>query len=71
MPYDVDYKIMMTFLEFYEVFLKFVNYKLYQNMNLVYPPKVDPVLEHSEYYTYSSFILEESKNTKEENEAKD
>lgn len=28
MPFDVDYKIMMTFLEFYKVMLKFVNFKL-------------------------------------------
>jgi pescadillo protein len=32
---------MLTFLEFYETLLSFVNYKLYTSMNLVYPPKVD------------------------------
>jgi hypothetical protein len=28
MPLDVDYKVMSTFLEFYVVLLKFVNFKL-------------------------------------------
>ena len=28
MPLDVDYKVMSTFLEFYLVFMKFVNFKL-------------------------------------------
>ncbi|CAK81464.1 unnamed protein product (macronuclear) [Paramecium tetraurelia] len=28
LPLDVDYKIMMTFLEFYQVLMKFVNFKL-------------------------------------------
>ncbi|KAJ3110601.1 mRNA-binding ribosome synthesis protein nop7 [Phlyctochytrium bullatum] len=40
-PADVDLKIMSTFLELHETLLKFVNYKLYTSMNLVYPPKVD------------------------------
>lgn len=30
LPFDVDYKVMMTFLEFYTVLLKFVNYRLYK-----------------------------------------
>jgi len=32
---------MMTFLEFYQTLLGFVNYKLYTDMNLIYPPKID------------------------------
>eukprot|EP01128_Nolandella_sp_AFSM9_P001171 TRINITY_DN1128_c0_g1_i2.p1 TRINITY_DN1128_c0_g1~~TRINITY_DN1128_c0_g1_i2.p1 ORF type:complete len:552 (-),score=149.36 TRINITY_DN1128_c0_g1_i2:494-2149(-) len=35
---DVDYKVMLTFLEFYEVLMGFVNYKLYQTLGLTYPP---------------------------------
>jgi len=32
---------MMTFLEFYQTLLGFVNFKLYSDMNLIYPPKID------------------------------
>lgn len=39
-PRDVDFRIMSTFLEFYEVMLKFVLFKLYHNANLKYPPAV-------------------------------
>jgi len=40
---DVDLKVMLTFLEFYEVLLHFVNYKLYHEAALVYPPALDAV----------------------------
>ena len=29
LPTDVDYRVMVTFLEFYETMLQFVNFKLY------------------------------------------
>ena len=41
LPLDVDYRVMMTFLEFYETQLHFINYKLYSGMGLKYPPKID------------------------------
>jgi len=40
MPSDVDYRIMLTFLEFYEALLQFVFFKLYHTQNLRYPPPV-------------------------------
>ncbi|RIA97078.1 Pescadillo N-terminus-domain-containing protein, partial [Glomus cerebriforme] len=40
-PDDVDFRIMLTFLEFYQTLLGFVNFKLYTDVNLVYPPKLD------------------------------
>lgn len=39
-PLDVDFKIMVTFADFYSTMLGFVNYKLYNSINLVYPPKL-------------------------------
>ncbi|KAJ3084688.1 mRNA-binding ribosome synthesis protein nop7 [Rhizoclosmatium hyalinum] len=39
-PKDVDFRIMATFLDLYETLVGFVNYKLYSDLNLVYPPKV-------------------------------
>ncbi|KAI8923074.1 Pescadillo N-terminus-domain-containing protein [Entophlyctis helioformis] len=40
-PSDVDFRVMGTFLELYETLLGFVNYKLYSDLGLVYPPKID------------------------------
>ncbi|XP_022124200.2 pescadillo homolog [Pieris rapae] len=37
---EVDFKIMSTFVEFYITMLGFVNFKLYNSLNLVYPPKL-------------------------------
>ena len=36
---DVDFRIMGTFIEFYATLLGFVNYRLYNSIGLVYPPK--------------------------------
>ncbi|RKF65300.1 Pescadillo-like protein [Erysiphe neolycopersici] len=38
---DVDFRIMGTFVEFYQVLLGFVNFRLYTSIGLVYPPKFD------------------------------
>lgn len=38
MPSDVDYRVMLTFMEFYEVLLQFVLHKLYHMQGLRYPP---------------------------------
>ncbi|NXO55386.1 PESC protein, partial [Aramus guarauna] len=40
-PTDVDYRVMATFTEFYTTLLGFVNFRLYQSLNLLYPPKLD------------------------------
>ncbi|WFD05121.1 mRNA-binding ribosome synthesis protein nop7 [Malassezia vespertilionis] len=40
-PTDVDFRVMMTFLELYQTLMGFVLYKLYFDENLVYPPKLD------------------------------
>ncbi|EPS64320.1 hypothetical protein M569_10461, partial [Genlisea aurea] len=42
---EVDYRVLLTFLEFYETLLGFVNFKLYQSINVKYPPILDPRLE--------------------------
>uniref|UniRef100_A0A7N0VEJ5 Pescadillo homolog n=1 Tax=Kalanchoe fedtschenkoi TaxID=63787 RepID=A0A7N0VEJ5_KALFE len=42
---DVDYNVMLTFLEFYETLLEFVNLQLYTAINVSYPPILDPELE--------------------------
>nr|XP_056715291.1 pescadillo homolog [Euleptes europaea] len=40
-PTDVDYRVMATFTEFYTTLLGFVNFRLYQSLNLHYPPKIE------------------------------
>lgn len=41
LPEEVDFRVMLTFLEFYRVVIKFVNFKLYSDLGLAYPPKRD------------------------------
>ncbi|KAF4540733.1 Ribosome biogenesis protein pescadillo [Lasiodiplodia theobromae] len=36
---DVDFRIMGTFVEFYTTLLGFVNFRLYNSVGLIYPPK--------------------------------
>lgn len=45
LPEDVDYRVMLTFLEFYVVMLAFVNYKLFHAMGCRYPPPTDAHLD--------------------------
>lgn len=40
-PSDIDFRIMLTFLEFYSTLLHFVLFKLYGDADLVYPPPID------------------------------
>ncbi|KAK2115558.1 mRNA-binding ribosome synthesis protein [Saguinus oedipus] len=40
-PTDVDYRVMVTFTEFYTTLLGFVNFCLYQSLNLHYPTKLE------------------------------
>lgn len=42
---DVDYRVMLSFLEFYTTMLQFVNFKLYHLLGLRYPPVLDERLE--------------------------
>lgn len=34
LPADVDYKVMVTFLEFYNTLLQFVNFKMYHSLGV-------------------------------------
>lgn len=46
-PDSVDMDTMFTFLELYHQLLKFVNYKLYNDADLIYPPSINHKLESS------------------------
>lgn len=45
LPTDVDFKVMLTFLELYQTTLRFVLFKLYHSLGLKYPPTIDAKLE--------------------------
>jgi pescadillo protein len=45
LPSDVDYRVMLTFLQFYEAMVKFVNFKLFHDEGLHYPPRLDEAKE--------------------------
>lgn len=40
LPFDLDYKVIGTFREFYVALLRFINFKLYSDLGLSYPPKL-------------------------------
>jgi pescadillo len=44
---DIDFRIMGTFVQFYMTLLKFVNFRLYSSIGLVYPPKFDQTKDDS------------------------
>merc|ERR1711970_1363804 len=44
-PNDIDYNVLSTFLDFYETLLKFVNFRLYKQSGLHYPPRIDDKLD--------------------------
>jgi pescadillo protein len=44
-PHDVDFRILLTFVDLYRTLIKFVLFKLYTEENLVYPPPINTELE--------------------------
>ncbi|XP_031551123.1 pescadillo homolog [Actinia tenebrosa] len=39
-PTDVDFRVMLTFVDFYKTMVGFINFKLYHEQNMFYPPKL-------------------------------
>ena len=61
LPTDVDYKVMLTFLDFYEVLMGFVLYRLYASLGLKYPPTIDAAKDEQGSWMYSVKTEEEKK----------
>lgn len=38
LPFDIDYKVIGTFIEFYLALMRFINFKLFKDLGLAYPP---------------------------------
>ena len=59
-PTNIDFKVMLSFLEIYTTVIGFVNYKLYSNLNLIYPPKpLDGVFSEKSAVYYGDDIYRE------------
>jgi len=43
LPFDIDYKVIGTFMEFYIALMRFANFKLYKDLGIQYPPVLDEV----------------------------
>lgn len=66
---NIDYKIMLAFLEFHEVLMGFVNFKLFHNLGLKYPPQhSEEKLSQGEFF---KSLIAESLTTKKEEETKE
>ncbi|KAL8153894.1 hypothetical protein V2J09_011654 [Rumex salicifolius] len=59
---DIDFGIMLIFQEFYETLIGFVNFRLYQSLNVKYPPILDPRLEAlaEELYALTRYVSAKS-----------
>lgn len=64
-PHDVDFRILLTFLDLYRTLLGFTMFKLYTEENLVYPPPMDTDLDESGE-TVGALKLVERKSANEE-----
>ncbi|KAH9968901.1 Pescadillo N-terminus-domain-containing protein [Russula dissimulans] len=58
-PSDVDVRVMLTFLELYQTLLGFVFFKLYTDIGLAYPPRMDTSKQDSGA-GIGAFTLEEN-----------
>jgi len=56
LPFDVDYKVMGTFTEFYIALLKFTNYKLFADLGVPYPVENFPVAQGAESGTGGQYF---------------
>ena len=55
LPFEVDYEVMTSFLELYQSLMKLINFKLYKDLGLEYPPPMSAV--DSNYFGYNSLVL--------------
>ena len=60
LPYNVDYKVMMTFLEFYITMMKFTLFKLYRTVNFKYPPTIHSTGDEFSYTQIHTDRVEDS-----------
>ncbi|KAL1914887.1 uncharacterized protein VTP21DRAFT_7803 [Calcarisporiella thermophila] len=66
-PSDVDFRVMLTFLEFYRTLVGFVNFRLFSDLKLVYPPRQDTSLANGAA-GLDAWVVEKSDDFSEEGE---
>jgi pescadillo protein len=59
MPSDVDFRVMLTFVEFYATLVGFINFKLYHSLNLKYPPQIEGLTPLPEAAVIPSQVVED------------
>lgn len=69
LPADVDFKVMLTFLELYQSTLQFVMFSLYNEMGIQYPPNVDDAVDSAGilYIGNTSKMIDEVKSDRDTN----
>ena len=67
-PHDVDFRILLTFLELYRTLISFVLFKLYTEENLVYPPPLDVELDEQGESVGALRLVERKEETGEKGE---
>jgi hypothetical protein len=55
MTFEVDYEIMLNFLELYTNLMKFVNLKLFKDIGMEYPPPLEN--QDSNFFSFSSLNI--------------
>lgn len=66
LPYDVDYRVMLTFLEFYENMLKFTLFKLYGSISIEYPPVLVKDIVDDQDFSYNAMSMKVTEKNAEE-----
>ncbi|KAJ3438616.1 pescadillo [Anaeramoeba flamelloides] len=71
-PKDVNFNIMITFVQFYKTTLTFINHRLYHELGMVYPPKFDDekIKSGEIYETVLWEQVKDSKNKKNKKQKK-
>ncbi|KGQ89453.1 pescadillo [Candida albicans P94015] len=69
-PTDVDFRIMLTFLEFYSTLVHFVLYKLYNEAGSIYPPIIEKSIGLSGYVLQDKDAPLKKKEEKNDEEGK-
>ena len=64
LPFDIDYKVIGTFREFYVALLRFVNFKLFSDLGLSYPPSISGLNDESLYLDSTQFREKQETATK-------
>jgi len=55
LSFEIDYEIMLSFLELYTNLMKFINFKLFKDIGIAYPPPIENIDEP--FFGFSSLDI--------------